>query len=133
MLHHHELEKYTFFSQMADNRKVLTLPYQSGVSQFVFIYLQAIEQTFITLKTKQTKSPKTNKTTFTKRRSLMLDTIRLQECQHYDLYRCGSTQSRCSAQGESNVNKLKCLSERKVLIAWYFRMKCFPLIIKVAN
>lgn len=39
----------------------------------------------------------------------------------------------CSAQGESNVNKLKCLPERAVLIAWYFRMKWFPLIIKALN
>lgn len=86
MLHHHELEKYTFFfSQMAENRS-FSFTIQSGVSQFAFIHLQAIEQTFITLKTK------TNNHLY-KRRSLMLDTIRLQVCQHYDLYRCGPTQS----------------------------------------
>lgn len=44
MLYHHELEKYIFFfSQIDDNRKGLTLPYQSGVSQFAFIYLQATD------------------------------------------------------------------------------------------
>lgn len=45
MLHHHELEKYTFFffSQIDDDRKVLTLPYQSGVSHFAFILLQATD------------------------------------------------------------------------------------------
>lgn len=54
MLHHHELEKYTFFRQIA-NRKVLTLPYQSGVSQLAFIYLQANKQSFITLQNNNKK------------------------------------------------------------------------------
>lgn len=58
MLHHHELEKYTFFSQIANNRKVLPLPYQSGVSQLAFIYLQANKQTFITLQNKKKKKKK---------------------------------------------------------------------------
>lgn len=56
MLHHHELEKYTFFSQRANNRKALTLPYQSGVSQLAFIYLQANKPTFITLQNKKKKT-----------------------------------------------------------------------------
>lgn len=59
MLHHHELEKYTFFSQIANNRKVLTLPYQSGVSQLAFIYLQANKPTFITLQNKKKKKTQT--------------------------------------------------------------------------
>lgn len=58
MLYHHELEKYTFFfSQIDDNRKGLTLPYQSGVSQFAFIYLQATDHP-----QEKKKKPKQNKT-----------------------------------------------------------------------
>lgn len=56
MLYHHELEKYTFFfSQIDDNRKGLTLPYQSGVSQFAFIYLQATDHPQEKKKKTQTK------------------------------------------------------------------------------
>lgn len=69
MLYHHELEKYIFSSRINDNRKVLTLPYQSGVSQFAFIYLQATDhlQEKEKRESKQTKqNTKQNTATFIK-------------------------------------------------------------------
>lgn len=51
---HHEIEKYTFFSQIVDNRKVFNIT--SGVSQFAFMYLERTEKALIIKnKSKQTE------------------------------------------------------------------------------